>query len=365
MPNTDILSSFTDSIPKIGVEDAKSILRALLPDLGKEDSQGVFLWGPPGIGKSALVKQLALEQNRDLVDLRLPLLDPVDLRGLPMTDKEERQAVWLPPDFLPKSDAEPGILFLDEINAAPPSVQASAYQLILDKRVGTYKLPPNWVVLAAGNRISDRSVAYRLPTALANRFTHFEIDPKISDWSSWAWKNDIDAYIISFLKLQSDLLMKFDPGANRTAFPSPRSWSFVSRLSRLRDENIYLYMNAVQGTVGDAASQQFLAFLNYRNELPDPKDILEGKPYELPNQIDAQYVLMGGIIRELLNNIQPERISSFFAYVNQYEDTKFSDHAVVLVKEAFHAFKQADKFSNLLKHPEFDSWLSRNAAIMQ
>jgi hypothetical protein len=171
---------------------------------------------------------------------------------------------------LPKSDAEPGILFLDEINAAPPSVQASAYQLILDKRVGTYKLPPDWVVLAAGNRISDRSVAYRLPTALANRFTHFEIDPKISDWSSWAWKNDIDAYIISFLKLQSDLLMKFDPGANRTAFPSPRSWSFVSRLSRLRDENIYLYMNAVQGTVGDAASQQFLAFLNYRNELPDP-----------------------------------------------------------------------------------------------
>jgi MoxR-like ATPase len=359
------LSNHTDSIPKVGIQDTKNILKTLLKDISGRDSQGIFLWGPPGIGKSALVRQLAEEMGRELVDLRLPLLDPVDLRGLPMTDKDKKLAVWLPPDFLPLSDSPPGILFLDEINAAPPAIQASAYQLILDKRIGTYVLPKDWVVIAAGNRISDRSVAYRLPTALANRFTHFEIDPKISEWTSWAWKNSIDPFIISFLKLQPDLLMKFDPRANRTAFPSPRSWSFVSRLSKLRDENILLYMNSVQGTVGDAASQQFLAFINFRNELPDPADILNSEPYEIPTQIDAQYVLMGGIIRELMENITPDRISSFFAYVNQYENTKFSDHAIVLIKETIDAFQQVNKSPLLVEHPEFDSWLSRNASFLK
>ncbi len=359
------MSNHSDSIPKVGIQDTKNILRALLPTISEKDAQGIFLWGPPGIGKSALVKQLAEEQNRDLVDLRLPLLDPVDLRGLPMTDKEKRQAIWLPPDFLPEEDADPGILFLDEINAAPPSIQASAYQLILDKKVGTYKLPKDWVVIAAGNRITDRSVAYRLPTALANRFTHFEIEPKISEWTSWAWKNHIDPFIISFLKLQPDLLIKFDPRVNNTAFPSPRSWSFVSRMNKLRDENILLYMNSVQGTIGDAASQQFLAFLNYRNELPDPVAILNGEPYEIPRQIDAQYVLMGGLIRELLENITPERISAFFHYVSQFENTKFSDHAIVLVRETLDAFTQIGKSVELAEHPEFDSWLSRNASILQ
>lgn len=358
------MSKKLDSFPKVGINEAKNILRSLFDEIGDKESQGIFLWGPPGVGKSALVKQLAAEKTMPMVDLRLPLMDPVDLRGLPMVDKERKQAVWLPPDFLPTEESPPGILFLDEINAAPPAIQASAYQLILDKRVGTYKLPEGWVVIAAGNRVSDRSVAYRLPTALANRFTHLEIVPKINDWTTWAWKNEIDPFIISFLKLQPDLLIKFDPRSNETAFSSPRSWSFVSRLKKLRDTDIMLYMNAVQGTVGDAASQQFLAFLNYRNELPDPEDILSNEPYELPTQIDAQYVLMGGLIRALMEKITDQRITAFFNYVAQYEDSRFSDHAVVLVKETYEAFTQIGKAELLAEHPEFDAWLSRNASIM-
>ncbi|MCH8908020.1 MAG: MoxR family ATPase, partial [Candidatus Heimdallarchaeota archaeon] len=284
------MSRSSDSIPLVSINDAKSIIKNMIFEISDEEGQGVFLWGPPGIGKSALVKQLALELDREIVDLRLPLLDPVDLRGLPVVDKENNQAKWLPPDFLPKLDAKPGILFFDEINAAPPAIQASAYQLILDKRVGTYRLPENWVVIAAGNRVSDRSVAYRLPTALANRFTHLEIEPQINEWTTWAWKNNIDPLIISFLRLQPHILMQFDPRKNQTAFPSPRSWSFGSRLMKFRDENFALYMSAIQGTVGDAAAQQFLGFLNFRDEIPSPKDILSGKPYELPSQIDAKYV---------------------------------------------------------------------------
>ncbi len=345
------------------INSAKEIIRALINEISDSESQGIFLWGPPGIGKSALVKQLAEELKREIVDLRLPLLDPVDLRGLPITDKENNLAIWLPPDFLPKPGSPAGILFLDEINAAPPAIQASAYQLILDKRVGTYKLPENWVVIAAGNRVSDRSVAYRLPSALANRFTHLEIDPHIDEWTVWAWENNLDSYIISFLRMQPHILMQFDPRKNQTAFPSPRSWSFSSRLSNLRDKNIVLYMNTLQGTVGDAAAQQFLAFLNFRDEIPDPKDILNGDTYDLPQQIDALYVLMGGLIRELIDKMTSDKIKNFFAYVNQYENTPYSDHATVLVKELIQALTPKKEVMEILvDHPEFDSWIERNRA---
>ena len=120
--------------------------------------QPVFLWGPPGVGKSRLVADVARRQGRKLYDLRAVLLDPVDLRGLPRIS-DEGITSWCVPEFLPHpQDTEEGILFLDELNAAPPLVQAACYQLILDRRVGQYRLPDGWAVVAAGNRESDRAV---------------------------------------------------------------------------------------------------------------------------------------------------------------------------------------------------------------
>ncbi len=352
------------TLPTVSISEAKSILKHLFDTIGEVDSQGIFLWGPPGIGKSALVKQLAQERGLELVDLRLPLLDPVDLRGLPMVDIEQKQAIWLPPDFLPKTNSPPGILFLDEINAASPAIQASAYQLILDRRVGTYHLPPKWIVIAAGNRVTDRSVAYRLPTALANRFTHLEITPNIEEWTQWAWQNNIDPLIISFLRYQPDVLMNFNPRSNATAFPSPRSWSFVSRMNKLRDVNFILYINAVQGTIGEAAKQQFISFLNYRDNLPNPADILDGNPYELPVELDSLYVLMGGLIRFLVDKPTNTRISNFYHYAVQFDGTQFEDYGIVLVKEMINAFKQLNKFSTLIQHPEYLNWIKNHKNII-
>lgn len=355
----------SDGIPVVGIKDAKAILRKILGEIGKAESQGIFLWGPPGIGKSALVKQLAEEKKCNLVDLRLPLMDPVDLRGLPMISKEKQQAVWLPPDFLPDKNSEPGILFLDEINAASPAIQASAYQLILDRRVGTYKLPKGWIVIAAGNRISDRSVAYRLPTALANRFTHLTISPTIDEWTEWAWKNDIDPYIIAFLRFQPSILMGFNPRSNSIAFPSPRSWSFVSNLQSLRDEDLLLYSKTIHGTIGDAAKQQFISFLNYRDTLPDPNDILDGKPYEIPQEIDSLYVLMGGLIRSLIERPTDERITNIYNFIYQFEETQYSDFGVVVVKEMALAFSSKNKINLLMQHQSYGKWISRHKDVLK
>ncbi len=358
------MSGSIDTVPKASIKQIKIILSTVIDDLSAQESQGIFLWGPPGIGKSSLVKQIARDRGMKLVDLRLPLLDPVDLRGLPMVEKETGKARWLPPDFLPDQSEKEGILFLDEINAAPPSVQAAAYQLVLDRKVGEYRLPPGWIVIAAGNRAADRSVSYRLPTALANRFTHFEVIADVEEWKAWAMSVDLDPYVYSFITYHNDMLMKFDPSKEKTAFATPRSWEFVSKVQKLRDTDFMLYNLTVKGTVGQDAGEQFISFLNFRLDLPDPIDILEGKPYEMPTEIDAAYVLMGALIGALRTHNSEEHIDNFINYVYQWQDTPYPDYAVVLMRSMIWLMKKIDKLQVLMQNENYRKWLMMNADVI-
>jgi hypothetical protein len=305
------------------------------------------------------------------VDIRLSTIDPVDLRGLPQIDHTRELTKWLPPDFLPQDDDSSGILFLDEINAAPPSVQAAAYQLILDRRLGNYVIPQDWIVIAAGNRISDRSVAYRLPSALANRFTHLEIVVSNEEWYQWAWKNSVDPFIISFIKHQPDLLLHFDPDSTEVAFPTPRSWHFASSLEDVRDEDLSLYIKGLHGTVGSAAAQQFLAFLRHRDRLPNPDQILDGSEYNVPISPDAQYVLLGSLIASLLENPTQERIKNYFEFAGKYNNSPSADFSVVLVKELVLAFENREQEINgqnlkkyLSQHPSMKKWVRENIEVL-
>ena len=199
--------------------------------------QPVFLWGPPGVGKSRLVADVARRQGRKLYDLRAVLLDPVDLRGLPRIS-DEGITSWCVPEFLPHpQDTEEGILFLDELNAAPPLVQAACYQLILDRRVGQYRLPDGWAVVAAGNRESDRAVTYRMPSALANRMVHLDVECHIDDWLDWARDNGIREEIQAFLRFRPRLLIsipvrRIGPSPRRAPGSSPPASSMPPRTAR-------------------------------------------------------------------------------------------------------------------------------------
>ncbi len=262
---------------KAGLNGCKVTLSQLRQNLTHLVSSGnalevpaIFLWGPPGIGKSSVVKQLATEKRLSLIDLRLSLLDPVDLRGVPYitnTNNGEKECAWSKPVFIPTQGR--GILFLDEINLASPSVQASALQLVLDRRVGEHKLGDGWFVIAAGNRQEDSTLVFDLPKPLLNRFVHFEIVLSLEEWLNWAFQNEIDERIIAFIKFRPDLLYKYSENSN--AFPTPRSWEFCSKLLQkgLSPEV------ASYSTIGPGAGAEFLTYLAIFEKIPDVDRLLE------------------------------------------------------------------------------------------
>ncbi|RMG30367.1 MAG: MoxR family ATPase, partial [Gammaproteobacteria bacterium] len=159
----------------------------------------VMIWGPPGVGKSQMIAQIAARHGVPVIDIRLSQMEPSDLRGIPFRAGDYVE--WSVPAILPdaRRHGERGILFLDEITSAPPSVSAAAYQLILDRRLGEYQVPAGWAIFAAGNRQGDRGVTYTMPAPLANRFAHFELEANLDDWVAWAYENGIDERVVAFL----------------------------------------------------------------------------------------------------------------------------------------------------------------------
>jgi hypothetical protein len=264
-----------------------------------EAKQPAFVWGGPGIGKSDVMRQVADSKNLPLRDVRALLLDPVDLRGLPYLDADQqdlshaprRQVKWAPPDFLPK-DGE-GILFLDELNSAAPMVQASCYQLVLDRKLGDYRLPDGWAIVAAGNRQTDRGVTHQMPTPLRNRFTHLDFEVDLQEWCEWAIRSSIRPEVIAFLRFKPELLSQFDRDTN--AFPSPRSWSFVSRILD-RNPAADIEHGLIAGTVGAGAATEFIAFLTSFRNLPNIDAILLRPDTEpVPTEACQQYAVAGAL----------------------------------------------------------------------
>ncbi len=288
----------------------------------------LFVWGPPGIGKSDIVAEVAREQGRPLIDIRLPLMEPTDMRGIPyladvkiydkdgnlvkdesgvlLTDKVFR---WSTPSDLPTDPNSRALVFFDEMSAAPPSVQAATYQIILNRKIGTYTLPKDVVIVAAGNRVKDKGVAYNMPMPLANRFTHVTLDVSFDDWQEWAVLNRVHKDIVGYLSFQPNDLNQFKPSGDSYAFATPRSWFFASELLQEEDDNGELVDtdlpsevlgDLIKGTVGEGPGVKFMTYRKQAANLPAAKDILSGKVTKLNSkQIDIMYALTTALCYEL------------------------------------------------------------------
>lgn len=311
-----------------------------------------FIWGPPGIGKSQIIRQVAEDFGYKFVDIRLSQMDPTDLRGIPYPDNvstpkdlvndvvssmdhlfsaveqedggadSERQNMIIqaaltavadnagrkvlkfsPPNFYQPDPNVKTLYLFDEMNAAPQSIQAAAYQIILDRKIGDYFLGPNDVVIAAGNRETDKGATFKMPTPLMNRFTHLEMRTDFEDWQEHAILNGFHKVVVGYLSWMKHELFQFDPTSASRGFPTPRSWEFVSNIMKGNPDLPEMVMLClVAGAVGDGAAIKFLEYRKLNEKLPNPSDILTGKIKTLTDdqkEISIMYSLTIGLCYEL------------------------------------------------------------------
>ncbi len=320
----------------------------------------VMLWGPPGVGKSQMVAQVAAKHDVAVIDIRLSQMEPSDLRGIPFRRAE--QVEWAVPAILPDAQrhGEAGILFLDEITSAPPAVSAAAYQLILDRRLGEYEVPEGWAIFAAGNRQGDRGVTYTMPAPLANRFSHFEVDTHLDDWVSWAYRNGMDERIIAFLRFRPELLFDFDPAHNPVAFPSPRSWEFAHRGLQKFGDHAELLQGSLQACVGPAAGIELHAFVNSLEQMPDLDAIVAGEEIAAPEEIDLQYAVAAALVGRAIRakgQADARRVhGNILKYARVFPQREMG---VMLVSDLHRALG-----NDLFEVPEFTDWAQAVADVM-
>ncbi len=327
----------------------------------------VMLWGAPGVGKSQAIRQIAkiIQDNTGkrtvVTDVRLLLFNPIDLRGIPTANADKTLAIWLKPQIFQMDDGEDviNILFLDEISAAPQSVQAAAYQITLDRVVGEHKLPENCIVIAAGNRITDKSVAFKMPKALANRLLHIEVNGSFASWKEWAIEKGINGKVVGFLTFRPSYLMMFDSSSEDLAFPTPRSWEMVSNILNSVCDDVDKMYPFISGLIGKGVATEFRTWAKIYNQLPHIEDIFKGKNPPLPNGTDAMYALISSMT-EYAHKYKDNM--ALIANSIRYADRMPPDFSTVLLKD--YMYIEKDYKTKLISVPEFANWLKTKGRLL-
>ncbi len=305
-------------------------------------SKPLFLHGAPGIGKSDTVRHVckrianekklkfseSIKTNKNtfnLIDIRISQIDPSDLRGIPFPEGDTTR--WLIPSWLPRSGQ--GVIFFDEINLAPPSIQASCYQLILDRRIGEYELPEGWTILAAGNRAIDMANTFVMAAPLKNRFSHATLmTPSSEDWIKWAIENNISNDVIAFIAFKPSLLFKFDKSSKSDAFPTPRSWASASHmLEGVKDlQEIGILVSTC---VGEGSAHEFESFIKLKKKI-NLNDLLKNpKKVQDITASDLKFSLVSGLAEKYKGD---NKLMNKILKVVEYMDPEFGVFLLRLMK---------------------------------
>ena len=353
------------------VQARRSLLKAF------KHQRPLFLWGPPGIGKSELVADITQELGGYMIDLRLGQMEPTDIRGIPFYNKDSGKMDWAEPVDLPSEELASQypvvVLFLDEMNSAAPSVQSAAYQLILNRRVGKYVLPDNVVMVAAGNRESDKGVTYRMPTPLANRFIHQEMKVDFSSWQEWAVNHKIHKDVVGYIGFAKNDLYDFDAKSASRAFATPRSWSFVSQILDDTDSDDDTTMNLIAGTVGEGLAVKFMAHRKVASRMPRPEEILSGKVTTLDvKEVSAMYSLVISMCYELKDAINEKKVDdkkfhemadNFFGYMMTNFETELVVMGARIALTTYNLPFQPTKLKNFDKfHQKYGKYILQASA---
>lgn len=372
MSNGKNITTGLTNVPSVNVSKAVKTLSdmycgMLADEKGPSFMPSVMLWGAPGVGKSQAVRQIAsaIEKSTgkavNVTDVRLLLFNPIDLRGIPTANEDKNLAVWLKPQIfdMDPSDNVINILFLDEISAAPQSVQAAAYQITLDRTVGEHKLPSNCIVIAAGNRVTDKSVAYRMPKALANRLLHLEVSTDLESWRAWAVSKGINEKVTGFLSFKPDKLMAFDPAADDLAFATPRAWEMVSDLLNNVSDDIDSMFTLIAGIIGSGNAAEFRTWSRIYDKLPSVEGIFAGTEHSVPRGVDALYALVSSMSKYASEHRDDlDAIANSITYAEQFPP----DFSFVLMQ----GYMQIEDgyTEKLMGLPGFLNWVRSRGALL-
>ncbi len=364
-------NNLSANMPILNVENtiktlSVSYCTVIKKNLSPKILPSVMLWGPPGVGKSQAVRQIGKDIEREtgkkvvITDVRLLLFNPIDLRGIPTANQDKTLAIWLKPQIFQMDDSEDiiNILFLDEISAAPQSVQAAAYQITLDRVVGEHKLPDNCIVIAAGNRVTDKSVSFKMPKALANRLLHIEVEGSFVSWQAWAERSNIHPKVLGFLYYRSDRLFGFDPKSDDLAFATPRSWEMVSNILNNVNDNEHIVYPLIAGLVGNGVAIEFRSWCTTHYKIPKPEDIFNGIACEVPTSSDLVYAVvcsMSAYAKEHMDDL--EKIGNSLHYAEKLP----ADYIAILLKN-YEAMKPNYK-DVLMNVPEYINLLAKRSIV--
>jgi hypothetical protein len=310
-----------------------------------------MIWGPPGIGKSDVVYQFGTELDAKIFELRANLFDPVDVRGglkvVEQADGSYRTRYGVPEDY-PDSDYQGTVvLFIEELPNASKATMNSLLQLILNGRIGTYQLPPNTIIVAAGNRAIDRAAVNEMPTPVKNRFAHYTLEPNIDDWVSWAVQNNVDPSITSFLRYRPTLLHNMD--AKDNAFPTPRSWWMLNRKLPFVDKQDMFF--SVAAVIGDGAAGEYIAHRAIYNDVPDIDDLLANPgTIAVPREASILYAIAGAFAAHVTEDN--------FASIMRFTRRMPPEYQVIVVRDCLARERK------LAGSDVFKTWTAQNADVL-
>lgn len=308
-----------------------------------------MIWGPPGVGKSDIAYQFGESMDAKMYELRANLFDPIDVRGglkvVEMDDGTYRTRYGVPEDYPDSNYQGAVLLFIDEIVNAPKATQNALLQLLLNKKIGTYQLPPNTIIIAAGNRAQDRAAVHEMPSTVRSRFAHYTVEANVDDWVKWAMMNNVHDSITSFIRMRPSLLHNTD--GTDYAFPTPRTWAMLNRKLPYMTDDFY----GCASLIGDGPAGEYLSYRAIYKDMPDIDQIIE-KPgtTTVPTDTSILFAVSGALAAKA----DATNFDSIMRFVRRMP----AEYQVITVRDSI--AKQQD----LVTLDCFTKWTTDNAAVL-
>ena len=328
--------------------------------------------GSPGCGKSTIVREICKERNIDFIDVRLSQMEPCDIKGLPVPNRENSTMEWFVNATWPRDPNGKGIIFLDEITSADRSIQVAAYELVLDRRLGKmYSVPPGYLIVAAGNNTTDKAVAMTMSSALANRFMHVELKEDAESWINWANANGIHPSVTGFISYKPNMLFSMEDQNLERGWPSPRSWERVSQICHIyKNADDVLLRKMVYGLVGNGAGVEFMEFYKLNANFDNVLKMMTNPNANIiiPDKADRKYAMCSAMIYLVWKGKdkaeEDVRIDGFYR-ISCKMTSDFASMALNGALQGKNAAEQKYRCNALFRSPGFKEWANVHGSAIK